>query len=346
MQIQAYDATKLDWPMAWTAVFQRSAPLILEIGFGNAQFLVALAKQQPEANVLGIEISLPSIKKAESKIKNQNLDNLRVVHGDARLTLWGGVDGAQLEQVYINFPDPWHKAAHHHRKLINDEFLELLASRMTAGAKLEIATDDAGYQDHITECLERTPYFKSCIGRTYVTEDNERLRTKYELKALKEGRVCKYFKWERNDQPAGDGYPIPQELEMPHAIIQTPLPLAALSERFVPHENTSELPVRYIRHYLAPDGRTMLVETHIAEQPLPQRVGLFIQERPNDELADGWQEYVIGLHELGFPRPTHGVHRAIAHLASWLVGLDGETVVKNHNLSGGLPLKSGESADV
>ena len=259
--------------MDWSAVFGRSAPLILEIGFGNAQFLVALAEQQPGANTLGIEISLPSIKKAEKKIKNQNLTNLQVIHGDARLSLWGGVEGEQLQQVYINFPDPWHKAAHHHRKLINDQFLHLLATRMPAGAKLEIATDDPGYQDHITECLERTPYFKSRIGRTYVTEDNERLRTKYELKALKEGRICKYFKWERNETTAGDAFPVPQELEMPHAILQTPLDVAEISGRFEPHENTSELPVRYIRHYLAPDGRTMLVETHIAEQPLPQRVG-------------------------------------------------------------------------
>lgn len=341
MQTQAFDATRLQWPTNWSAVFERTAPLMLEIGFGNGQFLVALAKQNPQANILGIEISLPSIKKAEKKIKNQHLTHTRVIHGDARLAIWGSMEGQPLDHVFINFPDPWHKAAHHHRKLINDNFLHLLATRMPAGACLDIATDDAGYQDHITDCLERTPYFQSRTGRTSVTEDNERLRTKYELKALAEGRTCKYFKWARNEHSAENLFPTPKDLEMPHVILTSPLTLTEINERYKPQQYTAEMPIRFIRHYSSPEEQSLLVETHIVEEPLPQRVGLFVQQRQTE--GEG-HEYVLGLHELGFPRPTYGVHRAIAHLARWLMGLDGRTVIKHHNLSGGLSLEHGPNS--
>ena len=223
--MQAFDATRLAWPMDWGAEFGREAPLFIEIGFGNAQFLIDLALRHPEANVIGVEISLPSIKKAEKKAATNNLTNVRLIHGDARLALWGGMPLQALERAYINFPDPWHKAAHHHRKLINGRFLHLLATRMTASAVLEIATDDPGYQEHITEVLEATSYFGSRSGRTFETEDLERIRTKYELKALAEGRTCHYYHWGRNGQAAENIFPFLQELDMPHIVIQTPISL-------------------------------------------------------------------------------------------------------------------------
>ncbi|MBK8433687.1 MAG: tRNA (guanosine(46)-N7)-methyltransferase TrmB [Chloroflexi bacterium] len=325
--MQAFDATRLNWPMDWTAVFGRSAPLFMEIGFGNAQFLIALAQRHPEANIIGVEISLPSIKKAERKAHNLGLTNVRVVHGDARLTLWGGMPPASLTRLYLNFPDPWHKAAHHERKLINGRFLHLLATRMVAGGLLEIATDDAGYQEHIAACLEATPYFTSTTGETFATEDNERLRTKYELKALAEGRTCHYYHWQRNETTAENLFPTPQEIPMPHAILQSPLSLAEMNERYTPQSYNDELPIRFIRLYESGRDRALLVETHVAEDPLPQRVALFIQGRTTPN------EYIIGLHEIGFPRPTVGIHHAIAHLARWVIGLDERTVVLHHNLA-------------
>ena len=323
----ALDASRLQWPMDWTAVFGRSAPLFVEIGFGNAQFLVALAQRHPEANVLGIEISLPSIKKAESKARHLGLPHVRVVHGDARLTLWGGMPLKGISRLYLNFPDPWHKAAHHERKLINGRFLHLLATRMASGGLLEIATDDAGYQAHIAETLAATPYFASRTGAIYATEDHERLRTKYELKALAEGRTCHYYHWQRNDTPAPNEFPIPQELPMPHVILRTPLSLAEINERYTPQNSNEALPIRFARLYESHRDRALLVETHVVEEPLPQRVGLFIQGRAEPD------EVLIGLHELGFPRPTYGIHCAIGRLAKWVASLDSRTEILHHNLA-------------
>lgn len=326
----AHDATRLVWPTDWDAVFGRSAPLFLEIGFGNADFLITLAQQNPDANVLGMEISLPSIKRAERKSKNRGAAHVRLVHGDAKLALWGGVPAGALARVYINFPDPWHKAAHHHRKLINGRFLALLASRTAVNAELNIATDDPGYQEHIAACLAETPYFESRTAAPHLLHDPDRQPTKYELKARREGRTCHYYQWRRNATAVADPYAIPQEQEMPHVILHTPLSLPQLQAQHRETLYKTELPIRFIRAYYAPADDTLLMETHVVEEPLPQRVALFIQKREN---AD---EYILGLHELGFPRPTYGVHRAIAQLARWVQHHSPETRILHHNLSGGL----------
>lgn len=320
--------------MDWSAVFGRNAPLFLEIGFGNAQFLIDLALQNPEADIIGVEISLPSIKKAERHIVNKQIKNLQVIHGDSRLALWAGIPLEKLERVYINFPDPWHKAAHHSRKLINSRFLHLLATRMRPGALLEIATDDAGYQAHITETLESTEYFYSPSERTFDTEDLQRIRTKYELKALAVGRECHYYHWVRNQVAAENIFAQLKELDMPHIIIETPLSLDEIADQYTDYLSYGgDTPVRHLQMFrtsvmsdLKEHRTALLVETHIAEDPIPQRVGFVIQQRPDNEV-------IIGLHELGFPRPTNGTHLAAAHLARWLLSIDERNRVKHHNLA-------------
>ena len=338
MTIRAHDATRLAWPTDWNETFGRSAPLFMEIGFGNAQFLIDWAKREPDVNLLGIEISLPSIRKAESKIKNENLGYTQVIHGNARLVLQSSVSLETLDQLYLNFPDPWHKASHHHRKLINDSFLHLVATRMKVGGLLDIATDDPGYQEAITECLERTPYFTSRTGETFALDDEQRIRTKYELKALAAGRTCQYYKWVRNETPAPNIFPHPQELDMPHVVLTNTISFAEMSARFTQQRYGGDTPVRLLRMYesLTNDEKqdtSLLVETHVAEDPLPQRIGLLLQKRSNNEV-------LLGVAELGFPRPTEGVHVAVASLAHWVLGLDSKTAVKHHNLNCPIPAQS------
>lgn len=337
-KVRAHDATRLAWPTKWTDLFGREAPLFMEIGFGNAQFLIDWAQRAPEANLIGIEISLPSIRKAESKVKNQSLDNVQVIHGNARLVLQSSLSCESLDHLYLNFPDPWHKAAHHHRKLINEHFLHLVATRMKPGGLLDIATDDPGYQEVITESLARTPYFSSRTDQPFATDDLERIRTKYELKALAEGRTCQYYKWVRNTTPAENIFPHPKELDMPHVVLTQMPSFTELSQKFTPQRYGGEIPVRLLRMYKSLNvsqsselqGESLLVETHIAEDPLPQRVGLILQQRPNDEV-------LLSVTEFGFPRPTEGVHVAVACMAHWITNLDSEIKIKHHNLNCKIP---------
>jgi tRNA (guanine-N7-)-methyltransferase len=299
----------------------------MEIGFGGGQFLVDLARNRPKANVLGVEISAPSLKRGASKIKRASLTNVRVVQGSARLLLEALCGPETVREIYVNFPDPWPKPGHHRRRLVKEEFLNLVASRMVAGGLLEIATDHVEYAADIAACLERNPYFESRLNMPHVTEDGERLRTKYELTALREGRPCFYFKWRRNDVPAAlDRFKIPEELPMPHVILHTPVSLPEVSRQFTPFQvREGDVHIRLMDGFQSLSGDRLLIEVNVNEEPLRQRVGLVMRRRESGEL-------IIGLHEIGFPRPTIGVQLAIKGLAEWVMGLHAESEIVKSNL--------------
>ncbi|MFQ5420181.1 MAG: tRNA (guanosine(46)-N7)-methyltransferase TrmB [Anaerolineae bacterium] len=326
MPVFELDPKSLPWPVNWSEIYGRTAPLLIEIGFGGADFLVELARTRPNANILGVEISAPSMRKAAKKLNNAGVGNGRALQANARLLLQALCAPQSVSEIHINFPDPWPKDKHHGRRLISDNFLLLAASRLVPGGKLHIATDHAGYAHWIQEHLSRTPFFHSQTAVPFLTEDDDRLRTKYELIALNEGRTCHYFKYARNQTPAPDKFPVPQELPMPHVVLQSPLTLRQIGERFQPDTAVSgDTHVKLLEMFQSLYDDKLLVEAYINEQPLRQRVGLAIRQRETGDL-------VIGLHEVGFPRPTPGVQLAIAHLAQWVASLHPDTAVLKTNI--------------
>ncbi len=251
---------------------------------------------------------------------------MRLLQSDARMLLQALCAPQSIDGVIINFPDPWPKSNHHHRRLISVDFLHLLATRIVVGGHLDIATDHAAYAEAITTAVETTPYFQSRLPSTFVTTDNERLRTKYEQIGLDEGRICHYYKWERNNIPAPNKFPVPKEYPMPHVVLQSPLDLDAIQEKYRQWHVSADGCHMSFRELFRADGGTMLfVEAYLREEPLSQRLGLVVRQRESGN-------YVISLHELGFPRPTAGVHLAIGRLAQWLVGLHEDSVIVHHNL--------------
>ena len=321
-----HEATRLPWPTPWVNIFGRPAPLLVEIGFGGGHFLVELAQERPDANVLGVEISLPSLRRGQKKVEQAGLDNVRLVQADARFLLQALCAPATLSGMYINFPDPWPKARHQRRRLISQPFLHLAATRQAPGAHLDIATDHAEYAAAIAQCLAQTPYFNSRLDVPFTVEDRERPRTKYELIALAEGRTCHYFKWQRNETPAPDVFPVPKEHPMPHVVLRSPLTLAEIGRRLPPDPvSAGDRHIAYLEAYRSLNEEMLFVETYVKEEPLTQRVGLVIRQREPGE-------FVISLHEVGFPRPTAGIHLAIAHLAEWIIDLHSASQLIHTNL--------------
>lgn len=319
-------ASELAWPVDWTAVYHRPAPLLIEIGFGGGHFLAGLAQQRPEANVLGVEIARPAIRRGLKKLGAAGVRNGRVLQASAEYLLWACCTPGVVNEVYINFPDPWPKGKQNHRRLINPRFLALLAARLSSGGLLHIATDVADYAHTIAAVLTQSPHFDSLFETPFVTETDGRIRTKYEQLALAAGSTCHYFTWQRNVVPAADEFPIPQETPMPHAILHSPLSLPEIADRFKPlHDTAGETHIRLPILFKSQQEHLLLVEAYINEEPVSQRVGLLIKQR-----ADG--HYLIGLSEMGFPRPTPGVQLAIACLARWLMTLHVDTAVIHHNL--------------
>ncbi len=327
MSVSILSGLQLDWPVDWSVLFERPAPLLLEIGFGRGDFLVELAQKQPLANVVGLEISLPSLRKGARKVSRRGLTNVAIVQADANYALHALFRPASLSEVYINFPDPWPKPGHEHRRLINPYFLRLLASRMPAEARLNIATDHPDYAAAIVTCLETTPYFVSRRGQTAVVAHGL-LGTKYEQKGLAEGRPGYYFYFERNQTPLAFPFPVLKESAMPHVVLESPLTLAEIADQFRPDSVTvGETAVSLIELFHSAQQNKLLIEAYVKEAALSQHIAAAIRCRQNGQL-------VVELHDIGFPRPTVGTHHLIRFIVDWLSSLHADTTVVNSTLAG------------
>ncbi len=322
----ALPVSRFQWPNNWGDSFSQSGPLTVEVGIGNGQFLVHLAQDLRGENFIGFEISLPSIRNSEKKITRAKLKNICLVRATAQSALWLLFLPAAISTLIINFPDPWPKAGHQHRRVVSDNFLNLAASRMIQDGKLEIATDHGDYAGWIAERLARSPYFESDLPATFTTRDQHRTPTKYELKAIEAGHKCYYFKWSRNGTTSAETFVIPEEYLMPHIVLQLPIGLDEIEDRFESqHFADGTTKVRFIALYHSTKVNMLVVDTFIHEEPLEQRVLLSVAQRNTGD-------YLVSLHDAGYPRSTRGIHLAVHWLAEWMQGLSVGAKIVRHNL--------------
>lgn len=326
LELDWYSVEQLPWPVDWAAVFGREAPLLMEIGFGSGQFLSGLARRRPDANILGVEISTPSLRHAARKVARGELPNVRLIHASAQAALTLLCEPGALDHVIINYPDPWPKKAHANRRLISDDFLELLASRMTVDGRLDISTDHEAYAAIINDCLARTPFFHWRRHGAYDHIPFDEVGTKYERWAREQGRQGHYFRWQRGKTSVKTVFSIPKEQAMPHVILRGPVDLAAFAERFVPrYVETDATTIKYLEAFRSTHDGKLLVETFVNEEPLKQHVCLAVRERASGDL-------IVELHDVGFPRPTVGIHQAIRQLTEWIIEVHPAAIVAHSNL--------------
>ena len=179
-----YSATAIDLD----ALFGRRAHRVLEIGFGNGDNLLALAGMRPEDDFLGIEVHPPGVGHLLHGVATQGLTNVRVSNHDAVEVLENQIPPASLDEVLILFPDPWHKKRHHKRRIVQDGFLDLIASRLKPGGLLRLATDWVPYAEHMLECLARNAHYENAIGGgDYAPRDNARPVTRFERRGHRLG---------------------------------------------------------------------------------------------------------------------------------------------------------------
>jgi tRNA (guanine-N7-)-methyltransferase len=252
------------------------------------------------------------LRNAAGKVARGGLTNVRLLQADAFSALQALCAPGSVDSVSINFPDPWPKADHRERRLIDGKFLHLLATRTRPGGELDVATDHEDYAGQIAAALIDSPYFESRQDAPFAFVDEGRVETKYERVARDEGGQPRYFKWRRNAMRAENCFPFPEELPMPHVVLRLPGDTAAIGRRFRPATIESDaVIVRYVELYRSTRDGKLLIETYINEDPIRQRLGLELRARPSGEI-------VISLAEIGFPRATPGVHLAIRHLVDWL----------------------------
>jgi len=175
-------------PLDFVALFGSDAPVHLEIGFGNGEALVAMAAAHPQYNYLGIEVHRPGVGVLLRRIEAEGLANVRVACTDAKELLERRIPENSLSAVYVFFPDPWHKKRHHKRRLVQAEFVALLARKLKPGGLLHLATDWEDYAQHMLAVLAADATFENTAQPgPFTTRPEDRTLTRFERRGRRLG---------------------------------------------------------------------------------------------------------------------------------------------------------------
>jgi len=177
-----HDARLIDWP----AVFGRTAPRIFEIGFGMGATTAEIAARRPGDDFIGVEVHEPGVGALLKLIEERALPNVRIIQHDAVEVLEQQIDDGTLDGVHIYFPDPWHKARHNKRRLVQPPFVALLARKLRSGGYLHLATDWAPYAEQMLDVLHGNADLRNTVA-DYAPRPDYRPTTKFEQRGLNLG---------------------------------------------------------------------------------------------------------------------------------------------------------------
>jgi tRNA (guanine-N7-)-methyltransferase len=173
--------------------FAEGRPLWLEVGFGGGEHLVHMAARHPEVHLIGAEPFVNGIAMLLGKIRSAAVANLSLHPGDVR-DLFDVLPAACLSKVFLNYPDPWPKARHHRRRFVTQGYLAALARVTAPGAEFRVATD---IPDYVRQTLEEVPRAGFALIGQGADAWDDWPSTRYEQKALREGRPPHYLTFRR-----------------------------------------------------------------------------------------------------------------------------------------------------
>jgi len=172
-------------PLDLTATFGRAAPKILEIGFGMGETTAKIAADHPDTDYLGVEVHSPGVGALCKLIDEANITNLRIIRHDAVEVLRDMIHDGALAGVHVFFPDPWRKARHYKRRLIQPDFVALVAAKLFPGGYLHCATDWENYAEWMLEILSASTLKNTADG--FAPRPAHRPPTKFENRGLRLG---------------------------------------------------------------------------------------------------------------------------------------------------------------
>jgi tRNA (guanine-N7-)-methyltransferase len=277
-------------PIDWRRRFGRQAPLEVEIGFGNGEYLVRRARTHPACDFLGIELEWPSTRRALRKIAQENLPNVRLVQAHARVAFERLLLPRSLHRAYALFPSPWPKERNARHRLFSHAFLKLLNSRLQAGGEAQIVTDHRPYLDWV---LEQLPGAGFEAGWQAIPA---RFDTKYERKWQDGGQD--HFYELRLIKRAHHDVPLKEDLKLKTYRVPHFDP-----NRFQPTGERGEVIVEFKEFLYDPGRRKGMARAFVAEEGFEQEIWIQIAHRER-----AWH---IGLARgCGF-LPTVAVQRAL-----------------------------------
>ena len=308
--------TQLDWPLNRKALFGFDGPLDVEIGFGNGAFLADLAQASSDRQFVGIERSLGSLQRLFARLKENGIENVRVIQADASFAFDSLFAPGDVARLFVNFPDPWPKERHHSRRLIQPAFVDLVSRRLTPDGELMIGTDHADYAEWIIEVLEGQSKLASKHGTTYVSDIPGRKPTKYEQKAREIGSKIHFFEWTNATATTEPGRSERIE-DMPNVLLEgsyepdTLLKNANLETATLKHCGVTVV-LKPGHIYREEPGGHLMVEMMVREDAFSQHFGVSVILRSP-------QKVLVKLSPIGYPRPTWGVKEAVRLVADALV---------------------------
>ncbi len=185
-------------PLDIHAWFGRQAPVVLEIGCGSGTSTLAMAREEPDVDVIAVEIYRRGLAQLLCAIDRERVGNIRLIRGNAIDVLQRLIAPGSLTGVRVFFPDPWPKARHHQRRFLQPATVGLIADRLRPGGVLHAATDHSGYAEHIAEVGMGEPRLRRVDPGSRLPISSVRPTTKYETKAHEVGSAVTEFIWLRH----------------------------------------------------------------------------------------------------------------------------------------------------
>ena len=278
----------------------RIPDLSVEIGFGNGDFLVNLARSHPDRNFLGIELSGIAVEKLLKRIKKYHLKNVFCVRLDAYWAFWFLLADESVETIYLNYPDPWFKKRHHRRRLTRPENLYLFARRLKSGGEIRLRTDDRPFWKYSMEAAQKVGAFEIFAETLSPGEP----LTKYEAKWLSQGKTLYALTLKKITHPRDIPHPEVKEvaevfpIKIPHIEGLSRI----LQKTFKPREG---LVIRTFNVW--EKGEDRLLEILLSEEGYRQKFLVFIKKK-----SHGYQMDVSGFSEV---LKTQGIRETLEFLA-------------------------------
>lgn len=312
---------RLAHPVDWAGAFGRTAPLHLEVGFGDGRFTAAEALARPDEDFVGLEVSGTSLLRGLRRMRGQAIGNVRLLKAPAEVAVRQLFAPGSLSSIVVNFPDPWPKERHERHRLLQADFFRLAADRLRRGGELRLASDHLPYV-----AFAREQALASGVATLLDRPAPEAVfQTKYALKWREQGKPLYYQVFVLD----GGGVPSPQPAlgrpdQMPHALLRGALPQDAPFEKIVHRaQSGGHVVVHEAAKAIGEDGRWWFRVT-VDEGELVQQLLLVAQRREEDEL-------IVRLESFGDPLITPAVREAVGAVSDWLAAQPGlELVARNY----------------
>jgi tRNA (guanine-N7-)-methyltransferase len=294
----------LQFPQPMAESFGREAPLVLEVGFGNGDFLGELAGSRPDWNVLGAEKAMASVSRAYCRLHRAGLANVRLLHARAEICLQDLLPPHSLTTVFVNFPDPWPRRGHHHRRLIQPEFLRLVSTRLVDGGSLLFTSDHEGYFGHAVKTARACGLFEVEVREPAAAF----FETKYARRWLAQQKNIQQVLLHKRAE-ADEAFPPRTEIcSMYHILMEGDFDgVDSFVIREYPHEQGTIVLSDLTRSL---DGSRL--HFHVVTQAKDLRQELIVEARPSKSGK------LVGLTRFGSPAVTPIVRDSVKAVAKWL----------------------------